>query len=264
MMKDLFSLKNKVVVLTGGSGYLGSAVTEGILEFGASVVIADIAHKKHEETVSGRKAHGKSADVVCDVSDTASVREMFRKTKELYGKIDVLINCAAFGAGFGPAGTVDKMSDEDWTKGLDGTAGVTFRCTREVVPYFEENGGGNIINFSSMYGVVSPDPGIYGNSGQNNPVNYGAGKAAVLQITRYCAAHLAQKNIRVNSITPGPFPSPKNLPPEDFMNNLRNKTMLKRVGIPEDIVGAIILLASDASSFMTGSNIVVDGGWTAW
>lgn len=115
-----------------------------------------------------------------------------------------------------------------------------------------------------MYGVVSPDPKIYGDSGQNNPVNYGAGKAAVLQLTRYCAAHLAKKNIRVNSVTPGPFPNLKRNVSADFLNNLSNKTMLGRVGKPEEIVGAVILLASEASAYMTGSNIVVDGGWTAW
>lgn len=263
-MKGLFSLKDKVVIITGGAGYLGSAITEGLLEFGASVVVADVAEKKPEEIVRNGKVYEKILSVKCDVSNTASIREMFKKAKDKYGKIDVLINCATFGAGYGAAGTIDKMSDDDWTKGIDGSAGVTFRCTREAIPYFVENGGGNIINFGSMYGLVSPDPSIYGTSGQNNPVNYGAGKAAVLQLTRYSAAHLAAKNIRVNSITPGPFPSPDKLPPEDFLNNLRNKTMLKKVGIAKEIVGAVILLASDASTFMTGSNIVVDGGWTAW
>lgn len=263
-MKDIFSMNGKVVVITGGAGYLGSAVTEGLLEFGAKVAVADVFEKMPGDIVKNGKAYTGLYSIVCDVSSTESIRGLFSKTKELCGKIDVLINCATFGAGYGPAGTIENMSDEDWAKGLDGSAGTTFRCTREVVPYFIENGGGVIVNFGSMYGVVSPDPGIYGNSGQNNPVNYGAGKAAVLQLTRYCAAHLAGRNIRVNSITPGPFPNQEKLPPEDFIHNLENKTMIGRVGRAEEIVGAVILLASGASSFMTGSNIVVDGGWTAW
>lgn len=263
-MRNLFSLKGKVAVITGGAGYLGSVITEGLIEFGAKVVVADVVEMKLEGIVKNGKTYTDLFSAACDVSSTESIKDMFRKTKELCGKIDVLINCATFGAGYGPGGTVEKMSDEDWTKGIDGSAGTTFRCTREVVPYFVENGGGVIVNFGSMYGMVSPDPGIYGNSGQNNPVNYGVGKAAVLQFTRYCAAHLADKNIRVNSVTPGPFPNPSKLPPEDFLRNLRNKTMLKRTGKSEEIVGAVIFLASDASSYMTGSNIVVDGGWTAW
>lgn len=263
-MQDLFSLKDKAVILTGGAGYLGAAIAEGLLEFGAAVVVADVVAKKPEEIVGNGKAYPALFSVACDLASTPSIQELFRFAKQLCGKLDVLINCATYGAGYGPAGTVWGMSDEDWARGLDGAAGTVFRCTREAIPYFEENGGGSIINFASMYGMVSPDPSIYGNSGQNNPVNYGAGKAAVLQLTRYCAAHLAGKNIRVNSITPGPFPNPAKLPPEDFMKNLKRKTMLGRVGEAREIVGAVLLLASGASTFMTGSNIIVDGGWTAW
>lgn len=263
-MNELFSLKNKVIVITGGAGYLGSAMVEGLLEHGATVMVAEVMEKKPEEIVKNNKNYDRLYCIKCDVSKTESIQEMFRKTRESLGKIDVLINCATYGAGYGPSGTVEMMSDEDWSKGIDGAAGVSFRCTREVIPYFEENKGGNIINIASMYGVVSPDPKIYGDSGQNNPVNYGAGKAAVLQLTRYCAAHLAKKNIRVNSITPGPFPNTNNNISEEFLANLGNKTMLGRVGKPVEITGAVILLASEASSFMTGSNITVDGGWTAW
>ncbi len=263
-MQDLFSLDGKVIVITGGIGYLGSAITGALLDYGAKVVAADIAEQGPEAIAANGNSAAGLYYMKCDVSRTGSIRELFRKTRELCGKINVLINCATYGAGYGPAGTVENMTDEDWTKGLDGAAGTAFRCTREIIPYFDENPGGSIINFGSMYGLVSPDPGIYGSSGQNNPVNYGAGKAAVLQLTRYCAAHLAKREIRVNSITPGPFPDPKRLPPEEFLNNLKDKTMLKKVGEAKDITGAILLLASEASAFMTGSNIVVDGGWTAW
>lgn len=255
-MCRLFSLESKVVVITGGSGYLGQAIVRAMLESGAKVANADIV--PFEPDGAGENL----LNIRCDISAAESIRQMYQTVKAAYGRIDVLINCATFGAGYG--GPMDKMNDADWEKGLDGTAGIVFRCIREVIPYFEENKGGNIINFASMYGMVSPDPSIYGNSGQNNPVNYGAGKAAVLQLTRYCAAHLAGKNIRVNSVTPGPFPSPAKLPPEDFLRNLEAKTMLKRVGKAEEMAGPVVFLASDASSYMTGANVVVDGGWTAW
>ena len=257
-MGELFNVRSKVVVITGGSGYLGSAVVKELLKGGALVADADLAPLD----IDGADETN-FINVVCDVSKTASIKNMFETVKNRFGRIDVLINCATYGAGYGPAGTVNGMNDADWEKGLDGTAGVTFRCTREAIPYFGESGG-NIVNFASMYGVISPDPSIYGTSGQNNPCNYGAGKAAVLQFTRYCAAHLAHLNIRVNAVTPGTFPDPKKAPPVEFMENLKNKTMLKRVGKPGEIAGAVVFLASDASSYMTGANIVVDGGWTAW
>ena len=257
-MSELFSLKGKAVVITGGSGYLGSAVVRELLAHGAKVAVADLVPL--DITGAGEDL----ISIKCDMACTDSIRDMYAEVKRVFGQIDVLINCATYGAGYGPAGTVDKMSDADWEKGIDGTAGVAFRCTREIIPYFEEAGGGNIVHYSSMYGMISPDPSIYGTSGQNNPCNYGSGKAAVLQFARYCAGHLAGKNIRVNCVTPGAYPNPEKMPPEDFIRNLENKIMMKRVGKPEEIVGATIFLASDASRYMTGANIVVDGGWSAW
>lgn len=261
VLPKLFSLEHKVVVITGGSGYLGSAIAEGLLAHGAQVAVAD---KVAPGYLSGRESHGEW--IHCEASDTGSIKAMFRRTKERFGKIDALVNAATYGAGYGPAGTVDRMSDEDWLVGVDGALGTVFRCTREAIPYFRENGGGSIVNFASMYGVVSPDPRIYGDSGANNPPNYGAGKAGVLQFTRYCAAHLAGDHIRVNSITPGPFPNPAQQANqnESFQRLLKEKIMMGRVGVAQEIVGPVILLVSEASSYMTGSNITVDGGWTAW
>lgn len=266
-VKDMFNLEGKVILITGGAGHLGSTMSKALLEFGGTVVVADVAEKKPHEIVGDNGLTENLKVVKCDLSDTDSIREMFKIAKKICGRIDVLVNCAAYGGGAGGIkiadNTIDHMSDDIWETGIDGTINVTFRCTREVLPYFYENGTGNIINIASMYGIVSPDPGIYGTSGQNSPPTYGTGKAAILQLTRYCAAHLARKNIRVNSITPGPFPDPKYLE-EDFKQKLNAKTMLGRTGRPEELAGALVLLASEASSFMTGSNIVVDGGWTAW
>jgi gluconate 5-dehydrogenase len=115
-----------------------------------------------------------------------------------------------------------------------------------------------------MYGIVSPDYRIYGKSGQNNPAVYGMGKAAVMSLTRYAAAHLAPMNIRVNCVSPGPVPEPSKNPPEEFMEQLAGKTMLGRVGKSEDIAGAFVYLLSDAASFVAGECICVDGGWTKW
>ena len=154
------------------------------------------------------------------------------------------------------------MSDENWEKGIDGSLHSVFKATREVIPYMKDNGG-SIINYSSMYGLVAPDFRIYGETPQKQPGNYGAGKAAIAQFTRYSASALAEYNIRFNSATPGPFPNPENAMDPEFNKALSGKTMLGRFGKAHEMAGTILLLASDASTFMTGSNIVVDGGWTA-
>ena len=115
-----------------------------------------------------------------------------------------------------------------------------------------------------MYGSVSPDPSMYGESGFDNPPNYGAGKAAIIQFTRYAACHLSPFGIRVNSISPGPFPNETVQENVSFISKLNEKVPLKRFGKPEELKGAVILLASNAASYITGANIPVDGGWTAW
>ena len=263
-MKDLFSMEGKVVVITGGAGHLGSAIVEGLLDFGATVVVADIADKKADEIVKNGRHYDKLYSFPSDISKTEEIKKLFKETKRIAGKIDVLINCCVYGGGFGAGSQIEFMEDDVWANGLDGAVGTAFRCTREVIPYMVEAGGGSIVNFGSMYGLVSPDFRIYGDNPNKNAPCYGSGKAAVIQFTKYSASQLAEKNIRVNSICPGPCPSPKNQADKAFVQKLADKTMMGRIGKPVDMVGPVLLLASDASAFMTGANISVDGGWTAW
>ena len=263
---SLFSLENKNVVLTGGCGNLGRVMAKWLLEFDANLFIADIMDTPIKELSLYQKS-GKLHYVKCDLSDTGSIRQMFTTIDGICGKIDVLINNAAYGGGAGgkksPA-KIDDVDDDVWNLGIDGTLGVTFRCTREVLPFFDKHNSGNIVNIASMYGTVAPDPAMYGSSGNNSPVMYGAGKAGVVQLTKYCASNLADRGIRVNSITPGPFPVITEATDKEFYERLKAKTMLKREGKADELAGPLLLLASDASSYMTGSNVIVDGGWTAW
>lgn len=258
--RKLFDLSSKVCIVTGGTGYLGSESVKILKDFGAIVVAADVRDK--EERWENATA---AADwyVQCDLSSTESIRSCFKEVAQKYGHIDVLVNCGSYGAGFGKESQLEFMTDEHFQIGVDGTVGTVFRAMREVIPYMKEHGG-SIINYCSMYGLVAPDLRIYGDNPQKQPANYGAGKAGVDQITRYAASALGEYNIRVNAVTPGPFPNPNNQTNEEFNSKLANKTMLGRFGQSYEIAGAILLLASDASSFMTGSNITVDGGWTAW
>lgn len=259
-MNNLFDLKGKVALVMGGSGNLGTAEVDALAAYGATVLSVHLAE---ENAVEERE---NVIHIPADFSQKDQFLAVFEKIKKEWGKIDILINNAAYGGGSGGKGLsleIENFDDESWFSGVDGNLGLCFKSIRAAIPLMKENGG-TIINIASMYGVVSPDPSIYGDSGNNSPVTYGVSKAGVLQLTRYAAAHLAKYGIRVNAITPGPFPNEKTLANKEFSQKLADKTMLKRVGSREEICGAIVLLSSDASTFMTGSNVTVDGGWTAW
>ena len=258
--KDIFSLRGKTAIVTGGAGYIGAAIAQGFLDFGASVVIADVV----SDGLSGKLAEYPRENylfVECDLCNPQSIKEMYETTKSKFGGIDVLVACAAY-TGYGGTGTVISMTDETWEAGIEGTIGITFKCIREAIPYMEDNGG-SIITFGSLYAWIAPDFGIY-DSGNVSPPNYGAGKAAIIQLTRHCASQFSSRNIRVNSITPGSYPHPASFENKQFMEKLSKRTMMGRIGYPEDLVGASILLASDASGYMTGTNITIDGGQLAW
>ncbi|MBE6643091.1 MAG: SDR family oxidoreductase [Ruminococcaceae bacterium] len=266
MKKDIFTMEGKNVVFTGGCGALGRVMVKALLEYGANVAVPEICDR-FDESFDEYKAQNKLKVIVTDLSKTESIRASFEEANNFLGGIDVLVNCAAYGGGAGGKSCeyrLDKIDDDTWENGVDGTLNVIFRCTREVIPYFDKKGKGNIVNVGSMYGLIAPDFDIYGENIPWSPPTYGAGKAGVLQFTRYCASALARRNIRVNSITPGPFPGITPATDMEFIGRLSNKTMLKRTGKAEELNGALLLLASEASSFMTGTNIVVDGGMTQW
>ncbi|MGJ8697647.1 MAG: SDR family NAD(P)-dependent oxidoreductase [Verrucomicrobiaceae bacterium] len=255
-MMKLFSLSGKVVAITGGYGHLGAAMSRGLLEAGAKVVVLG----RSEEKCGAAFPEGEVSFVACDISSTESVKAALAKVDEEQGGIDVLINNAFYLEGQAPL----EISDEEWAKSMDGCLGSVYRCLREVAPFFEKRGGGKVINISSMYGMVSPDFGAYEEVPQFlNPPHYGAAKAGVIQLTKYFANFLGSKGVSVNCISPGPFPSEGVQENEVFVAELNKRTALGRVGQPEELMGAVVFLASDASSYVTGHNLVVDGGWTS-
>lgn len=260
--ENLFNLKGKVAVVTGGTGHLGRSMVEGLAEAGAYVYIC--SRDKEKALITKNSFSDKivnKVDVeILDILSAESVKKCFDRIKNNSNKIDILVN----NAGYISVGNFENMSDEDWETGINGTINGVFRCTREVIPIMEKNGEGSIINISSMYGKVSPDPSIYGESGFNSLPNYGAGKAAIIQYTKYLACHLAKKRIRVNSVSPGPFPKEEVQKNIEFINQLKKKVPMGRIGFPDELKGTVIFLASNASSYITGTNILVDGGWTSW
>jgi len=251
-------LNGKVAIVTGGYGHLGKSLCLGLAEAGAKVVCCGRDAKKF------KTAFGKNPKIVfqqTDVSSTVSIRQSFKEIKKKHKKIDILVNNAVFLKMNSP----EKVSDEDWEYSIGGSLESVFCCIKEVIPYMKANKKGSIVNVSSMYGVVSPDFKVYQSAPKLvSPPHYGAGKAGVIQLTKYYAIYLAKNNVRVNSIAPGAFPSSMVQKNKKFVKALSQKIPLGRVGKPEELKGLVVFLSSDASSYITGQNIMVDGGWTAW
>jgi len=257
-MVKTFNLNNKIVLITGGYGYLGQAISESLIFHGATVYVLGRDEKKFEEAFKSidQTLKLKLNFEKCDVANTLEIKNSFEKIHNKAGRIDVLINNAFYSKGQSP----EKMTDEEWVHGIDGTLNTVFRCIREIIPYFKSQDRGKIINVSSMYGIVAPQFDAYEDFPDFiNPPHYGAAKAGVIQLSRYYASYLGQFNINVNTVTPGPFPSSQVQKNDAFIKILEEKTCLKKIGYPEDLAGAFIFLSSDAADFITGQNLIIDG-----
>jgi len=255
---SIYSLRvdKKTIIVTGGYGYLGKAISDSLEFHGAQVIVAA---KTRDKFISAFGDNSKVDFIEFDISDTGSIVNGYETVMKKYGRIDVLINNAFYSKGQSP----ELMTDEEWAYGIDGTLNSVFRTIREIIPFFNRQGSGKIINVSSMYGLVAPDFSVYDDSPEFlNPPHYGAAKAGVLQLTKYYASYLGKHNIQVNAVTPGPFPSSTVQNNTKFIEELKAKTCLKRIGIPEDLAGIFTFLSSDAANYITGQNFIIDGGWT--
>mgnify|MGYP006094768701 CR=1 FL=1 len=255
---NIFSdLKDKVAIITGGYGYLGKAMVEVLGNLGCKVYVMSRSYDKFKTIFGSTKQ-----DILfqeTDVGNLDSLRKSFSKIAEKESYIDVLINNANFGLTNHP----EKMTSAEWRKGIEGGLNQYFDCIQLAVPLLKKSKNGKIINIASMYGMVVPDLAIYnGREEFLNPPNYGTAKAGVIHLTKYYAMYLAKYNINVNAISPGPFPSDYVQKDQAFIDRLKEKTKLKRIGKPEDLQGVVALLSSEKSSFLSGQNIAVDGGWT--
>lgn len=252
---SLFDLTGTVAVVTGASGRLGPAMVTALATAGATVV----AVARSAE----RLAPLASSQVIAAPCDITSPEwpALIRSVAADHGRLDVLVNNAHIGRG----GSLGTATDEQWTEGWDLAVRATERGIQAARPHLAASaaagGPASIVNVSSMYGVVAPDPRMYDGEELRNPPYYGAAKAALLQLTRYAAAELAAEGIRANALVLGPFPGSQVDPA--LLERISSRTMLGRVGSPEEVAGAVLYLASRASSFTTGSTLTVDGGWTA-
>ena len=257
-----FDLTGKVALVAGGGGYLGKPICRALAEHGAKVIIADVNKESAEKVCSLLSNKGLSAEAIeFDIGNEKSVKDTVNSLVSRQGSLDIAVNLTTYSTGK----PMEQMGMADWEKGLRVSLSGAFMLSREAGRVMVAQGCGSIIQFSSMYGKVSPDPRIYAPNCNVNPIDYGAAKAGILQMVRYQAVMLASSGVRVNAIVPGTFPNPAGQGGDaEFVRKLSDKVPMARVGDAEDIVGAVVFLASDAASYITGTEIVVDGGWTAW
>lgn len=258
----LFDLAGRTACVVGGGGYLGGPVCEALARHGAHVVVADGRMEAATATARRLDAAGLSAEAAAlDIADEAAVAALVDQIVRQRGHLDVAVNATAFSTGK----PMEEMTLSDWQSGTRVTLGGAFVLGREAGRVMVPQGRGSIIQFGSMYGLVSPDFRVYGDRFAHNPPDYEAAKAGILQLVRYQAVKWARHGVRVNAVVPGPFPNPSGMGGDrDFVARLADRVPMGRVGRAEEMAGAVLFLAADASSFVSGTSIVVDGGWTAW
>ena len=268
----IFSLENKFAIVIGGLGQIGINSVKILLDAGAKVEIIDFVENSDSKRAKDLKKEYKENSIFfsqLDITDEPAVKKKIKDSHMKFGKIDILINHAHF------KGDPKKLKPhseffssfenypfEIWKQTIDVNLNGLFLVTRSVCSFMKKQKSGVIINTASTYGMVSPNKSIYGDSGINSPISYAVTKASILNFSRYLSTHLADYNIRVNTLTPGGVENSKQT--QDFKKNYSKLTPIKRLSKDNEYQGAILFLASDASSYMTGSNLIIDGGWTSW
>jgi NAD(P)-dependent dehydrogenase (short-subunit alcohol dehydrogenase family) len=250
----IFNLKKKTAIVTGAQGQLGSSICRYLHNAGAYVIGVD-------KNLDNNK---KDADqyTILDILDVPQIGKCFSTIFKEFGHIDILVNNAGVST-FEPfeGRPEDKF---DWV--MDVNLKGTFFCIQKYISLFDQEylKAGTIVNIASMYGLISPDFRIYTDCDRKNSEVYGATKAGIIQMTKYFAVHLADRNIRVNAVSPGGVLNPNNPQGEDFRKNYAFRCPMKRMANENEIAGAVLYLAGDLSSYTTGHNLVVDGGMTSW
>jgi len=264
-ISELMSLKGRVSVITGGAGHIGSSMADALAELGANIVILDISLESCLpvcERIS-KKYAVETMPLAVDLAQEEDIRIVPEEVVKKFGRLDILINCASFvGTSKLPGWAVpfEEQRTDIWKQALDVNLTAAFILTQTCTTALRESGNGSVVNVASTYGLIGPDMRLYDGTKMGNPAGYAASKGGLLQLTRWLATVLAP-NIRVNAISPGGIWRKQ---PEAFRKRYIERTPLERMATEEDLKGAILYLASDLSSYVTGQNLIVDGGWTIW
>ncbi|MBZ5751975.1 SDR family oxidoreductase [Metabacillus rhizolycopersici] len=262
-LEDLFNLKGKTALISGGAGYLGNEISYTLAELGATVILASRDFEKcKNKCIEIKERLGPHADAIpmeLNLMNKDSISETFTEIEEKFGGLDILVN----NAWSGKKNSFESISDQDWEYDIAMSLNSVFYCIKKALPGLKQKKG-IILNITSMYGHVAPDYRIYDGIQFTNPPSYGAAKAGVIQFTKYLASFLSPYDIRVNCLSPGAFPHEITQQNQTFIDQLSAKNPMNRIGKPHEIKGAVALLCSDASSYMTGQHLCVDGGWSIW
>lgn len=255
-----FHLQDKLIWVFGGAGYLGQATVIVLVNAGARVICIDMENKSSAFVQSS----GLSDTVISaalDVRNVTAIQQFVSEQINEHGVPDGMVNLT-FGS---TSKRMEELSAEEFDDVNHTSLTSTFLLAREVGSQMAKKGRGSLVLFSSMYGSVSPNPDLYELPMVKNPIEYGVGKAGIIQMTRYLAVHWGKQNVRCNSISPGPFPN-QNVQKEypEFVKRLAKKSPMGRIGMPNEVASVVAFLLSGASSYITGQNLHVDGGWTIW
>lgn len=257
---ERFSLKGKTVFVTGGLGLLGTEVVKALVSAQARVVILDINEQKGQVAENAFKRDGMDVTFeVFDITNLEALNEKIDILKEKYNSIDVWVN-AAYPRTEDWGNKVEDLSLQSWQKNVDMHLNSYSWISRKVCLIMKEQNFGSLINFGSIYGVVGNNFSVYEGTNLSSPMAYSAIKGGIVNLGRYLASYFGEFNVRVNTICPGGIIDNQN---EVFVKNYSKQTPLKRMGKPDEIASAVLFLASDASSYITGITLMVDGGWTA-
>jgi 2-deoxy-D-gluconate 3-dehydrogenase len=269
-IQSLFDLTDQVAVVTGGAGLLGKKFSEALLESGARVILADIDREKAHQAAGELSSKGPVLGKLLDVTDPRSVAGLMEEAIREFGRLDILVNSAALDPKFDQSHHsehVNAFEDfplQSWNEAVEVNLTGMFLSCQAAARVMKERGKGSLINLCSTYGIAAPDQRIYESLGEPRrykPVYYTVTKAGVLGLTRYIASYYRNTGIRCNALTPGGV---ENDHTPAFQEAYASRTILGRMAYPDEMKGAVVFLASDASSYMTGANLIVDGGWTAW
>lgn len=243
------NLKNKIIIITGGSGLLGKEIIKRLLDNDATVINFDI----------NSSSCINSEFINCNITDEYSIKKSISSVIKKYGRIDGLVNNAYprtndWGVKF------EDIKFDSWKKNIDFQLNSYFFMSQQVSKYMVQKKSGSIINIASIYGSVGPDFTIYENTEMTLPAAYSAIKGGIINFTRYLASYFGKYNINVNCISPGGIYDNQN---SAFVENYNKKVPMKRMGTPKDIAPSVIFLLSDQAKYITGQNLIIDGGWTA-
>ncbi len=243
-------MEDKVVIVTGGGGLIGRTIVTNLQNRGARVISADV----------GLKTDLTAGEIFCDVTDTASVEAMLAVLLKMYGKIDGLVN-SAYPRTEDWAKPFEDISLTSWKKNVDMQLNSNFFICQQVLEIMKEKKSGSVVNLASIYGVVGNDFTVYENTGgMTSPAAYSAIKGGIINLTRYLASYYGKYNIRVNCVSPGGIFNHQH---PAFVKQYEYKVPIKRMGKPEDVAPSVTFLLSDDASYITGHNLIIDGGWTA-